>query len=102
MANGEQFAPPPREGSYFRAAIGLLAMFTAIGGFAALFIIRVPVDNRDAMMFALGAVFQWAASVISSEYGATTTGRKVAEAVTRRLESETDQAAAADASAKKP
>lgn len=70
----------------FRWIIGVVAMLTAVGGFAALFFITIPTENRDAMMFALGAVFGWAGSVIASEYGATTTGRKVAESVVRNIE----------------
>lgn len=97
----EKLGPPPKEGVYFRAAIGLIAMLTAIGGFAALFFIRVPPENRDAMMFALGAVFGWAASVVNSEYGATTTGRKVADAAVRKIEQET-ATTAADADAARP
>jgi hypothetical protein len=71
---------------FFRFLIGFVVMLTAIGGFAALFIIRVPPENKDAMMFALGSVFGWAASVVASEYGATTTGRKVAESAVRSIE----------------
>lgn len=70
----------------FRFVIGALVLATAIGGFAALFVVRVPPENKDAMMFALGAVFGWAASVVASEYGATTTGRKVAEQAVRTME----------------
>jgi hypothetical protein len=73
----------------FRFIIGLTVMATAIGGFAALFFIKVPVENKDAMMFALGAVFQWAAGVVASEYGASTTGRKVAESAVRQIERQT-------------
>jgi hypothetical protein len=79
--NGEH-----HESGAFRFVIGCIVMVTAIGGFAALFIIRVPPENKDAMMFALGSVFGWAASVVSSEYGATTTGRKVAEQAVRTME----------------
>jgi hypothetical protein len=74
------------EGRAFRWTIGLLVMLTAIGGFAALFRLKVPPENKDAMMFALGAVFQWAAGVVASEYGSSTTGRKVAEAAVRNIE----------------
>jgi hypothetical protein len=73
----------------FRFLIGFVALATAVGGFAALFIVRVPPENKDAMMFALGAVFGWATSVIASEYGATTTGRKVAESAVRQIERQT-------------
>ena len=94
MDEAEKMGPPPREGVYFRAGIGLIVMLTAIGGFAALFFIRVPGENKDAMMFALGAVFQWAAGVVASEYGASTTGRKVADAAVRKIEQETTTASA--------
>lgn len=70
----------------FRAIIGFIALAAGIGGFAALFVIEIPPRNENALMFALGIVFQWGASVISSEYGVTTTGRTVAEAVTRKIE----------------
>lgn len=78
--------PEHHNSSWFRFVIGALVMVTAIGGFAALFVVRVPPENKDAMMFALGAVFGWAAGVVASEFGATTTGRRVAEAATRQLE----------------
>lgn len=74
------------DGRAFRWVVGLVVMLTAIGGFAALFIIKVPPENKDAMMFALGSVFGWAASVVASEYGSTTTGRKVADSAIRGLE----------------
>jgi hypothetical protein len=74
------------EGRVFRWTIGLIVMSAAIGGFAALFVLRVPQENKDAMMFALGSVFGWAAAVVASEYGATSIGRKVAEGAVRGLE----------------
>lgn len=80
--------PDHNDGRAFRWTIGLIVMLTAIGGFAALFYVKVPIENKDAMMFALGAVFQWAAGVVASEYGATTTGRKVAESAIRKIERE--------------
>jgi hypothetical protein len=77
---------PKKTSGVFRFVIGFVVMLTAIGGFAALFIIRVPPENKDAMMFALGSVFGWAASVVASEYGATTIGRSVAESAVRSIE----------------
>jgi hypothetical protein len=74
------------ESGIFRFIIGFVVMATAVGGFAALFVVRVPPENKDAMMFALGAVFGWAAGVVASEFGATTTGRKVAEQAVRTME----------------
>jgi hypothetical protein len=82
------FAPPPKEGSIFRAILGFIAMAAAIGGFGALFFFEIPARNENAIMFALGAVFGWASQVISSEYGATTTGRRAAETVFKKLEKE--------------
>lgn len=74
------------DGRAFRWVVGMLVLATAVAGFAALFYLRVPPENKDAMMFALGAIFGWAGAVVSSEYGVTTTGRKVAESVVRQIE----------------
>mgnify|MGYP003577594727 CR=1 FL=1 len=76
----------PKEGSFFRAAIGLLALGAGIAGFTALFYIEIPARNENALMFAMGIVFGWGSAVIASEYGATTTGRKVAESAIRKIE----------------
>ena len=78
-----------KDSGFFRFVIGLVVLATAVGGFAALFVVKVPIENKDAMMFALGAVFQWAAGVVASEYGASTTGRKVAESAVRQIERQT-------------
>jgi hypothetical protein len=78
-----------KDSGIFRFIIGAVVMLTAVGGFAALFVVRVPPENKDAMMFALGAVFGWAAGVVASEFGATTTGRKVAESAVRQIERQT-------------
>lgn len=78
-----------KEGSWFRAGIGLLALTAGIGGFAALFWIEIPARNENALMFAMGIVFGWGSAVVASEYGATTTGRKVAESALRRIENDT-------------
>jgi hypothetical protein len=74
------------DGRAFRWVIGIMVMMTATVGFGALFFLKVPPENKDAMMFALGSVFGWAASVVASEYGSTTTGRKVADSAIRGLE----------------
>ncbi len=74
-----------REGHVFRSVIGIMAMLTAIGGFGLLFFFEIPARNENAIMFALGAVFGWAGSVIASEYGASNTGRKVAESAIRKF-----------------
>lgn len=78
--DGTAFAPPPKEGSAFRATIGLMAVVGSLAGFAALFVVAIPPGNRDALMFAMGVIFGWGSSVIGSEYGASQVGRKAANA----------------------
>lgn len=78
-----------KDSGVFRFIIGALTMLTAISGFGALFFVAIPRGNENALMFALGAVFGWAGSVVASEYGATTTGRKVAESAVRQIERQT-------------
>ncbi|HVJ72206.1 MAG TPA: hypothetical protein VM531_11990 [Sphingomicrobium sp.] len=78
--------PPPKDGSVFRAIIGFLALGAGIAGFGALYFIAIPDKNENALMFALGIIFQWGSSVLASEYGATTTGRRVAESAIKKIE----------------
>ncbi len=75
-----------KEGSFFRAMIGMLALGAGIAGFVALFYIEIPARNENALMFAMGIVFGWGSAVIASEYGASTTGRKAAESAIRQIE----------------
>lgn len=76
--------PPPHDGAGFRAVIGMLCLFGGLVGFAMLFVVRVPPENRDAMMLALGIVMGWGSAVVQSEYGASSTGRKAADATIQR------------------
>lgn len=78
MSEESKFAPPPKDGSGFRAVIGLIAVVGSMAGFAGLYFIEVPAGNRDALMLALGIVFGWGSAVVQSEYGASTVGRKAA------------------------
>ena len=78
--------PPPKEGSLFRAAVGIVALIAGIAGFAGLFFIEIPPGNRDALMFALGIVTGWGSSVVNSEYGASTTGRRAADSMVKKIE----------------
>ena len=86
MSDDSTLGPPPKEGSAFRAVIGFLALATGIAGFGALFFIEIPARNENALMFALGVVFGWGSSVIASEYGASTTGRRAADATIKQIE----------------
>jgi hypothetical protein len=94
----EQLGPPPKEGIYFRAAIGLIALLGGLLGLVALYFVEVPEGNKEPLLLALGIVLQWGGSVVASEYGATTTGRRVADAAVKKIEQET-ATTAADANA---
>ncbi len=77
---------PHNEGKYFRPSIGVLCIVGGLAGFFALYFIEVPTGNRDAMMLALGIVLGWASAVVQSEYGSTSTGRKVTDSAIRNIE----------------
>lgn len=74
------------EGGVFRYTIGLLAIIGGLAGLAGLYFVEIPAGNKEPLLLAIGLVLGWGSSVISSEYGATTTGRKVAEAAVRQVE----------------
>lgn|GEM_PF-6768265 len=78
--------PPPKEGSFFRGLVGLLSVTGSLIGFCGLFFVEIPAGNRDALMLALGIVFGWGSAVVQSEYGASNTGRRVAESALKSLE----------------
>lgn len=86
MSEEATIGPPPKDGSVFRGIVGFVALAASIIGFGALFFVAIPPGNRDALMFALGGVFGWASSVVNSEFGASTTGRKAAESAIKKLE----------------
>lgn len=77
------------DNAWFRGFIGI---FVVVGGFAALaglYVIDIPTGNKEPLLLAIGIVLGWGGSVIASEYGATTTGRKVAESAVRQIERQT-------------
>lgn len=86
MTDKTILGPPPRDGSLFRGVIGLVCVIGSLVGFGGLYFVEIPAGNRDALMLALGIVFGWGSAVVQSEYGASTTGRKVAEAGLKRME----------------
>lgn len=75
---------PPKDSTWFRSIVGLLALTGGIVGLLALFFVEVPAGNRDALMLGLGAILGWGASVINYEFGGSTAGRKAAEAGIKR------------------
>lgn len=74
-----------KDGNAFRAFVGLLALVGSLAGFFLLFFYEMPPRNENAIMLALGIVFGWGSAVVQSEYGASTTGRKVAESAIKKL-----------------
>jgi hypothetical protein len=83
------------DGAMFRGIIGLIALMGAMGGFFLLFVIEIPLRNENALLLALGFVMGWAGAVIASEYGSTSTGRKIADSAIRGSERLAVAAAAA-------
>ncbi len=80
------------DSAFFRGTIGMIALIGGLAGFFALFYVEIPTGNRDAMMLALGLVLGWASAVISSEFGSTSTGRKIADSAIRNSEKLTEAA----------
>lgn len=75
-----------KDSRYFRPFIGVLCVLGSLLGFAGLYFVEIPGSNDKALMFAMGIVFGWGSMVVSSEYGSTATGRKVAESAIRKIE----------------
>lgn len=86
--NGNGSAPLAGEKAdgRFRMVLGLICVLAAILGFAGLYFVDIPPGNRDALMLALGSIFGWGSAVVQSEFGASTTGRKVAESAIKQLD----------------
>ncbi len=76
---------PARDGAAFRALIGLICVTAGLGGLALLFFIEVPARNENALLLALGVVLGWGSSVVASEYGASSSGRKAADAALNQI-----------------
>lgn len=70
----------------FRGLVGFAAVAGSLIGFFLLYFVEVPEGNREPLLLALGIVFGWGSAVVQSEYGASTTGRRVAEAAVQRIE----------------
>jgi hypothetical protein len=79
--NGDQ-----HDKGIFRGFIGLMVLIGGLGALAGLYVIDVPAGNKEPLLLAIGIVLGWGGSVVNSEYGATTTGRKVAEQAVRTME----------------
>lgn len=75
-----------QDNAIFRQAIGMLCIIGGLTALAGLYFVDVPEGNKEPLLLAIGIVLGWGGSVVNSEYGATTTGRKVAETAVRTME----------------
>jgi hypothetical protein len=72
-------AAPPKEGSLYRALLGLVALIGGLLGLAGLYFVPIPEGNREPLLLALGLVLGWGSTVVSYEFGSSPAGRKAAE-----------------------
>lgn len=74
------------DNAIFRQFIGVLCIVGGLSALAGLYFVQVPEGNKEPLLLAIGIILGWGGNVVSSEYGATTTGRKVAETAVRTME----------------
>lgn len=89
----------PWYSALFRGLIGAAAIIGSLAALAGLYFIAVPIGNKDPLLLAIGIILGWGSSVVSSEYGSTSTGRKVVEQAVKNIER---QQITADANAQNP
>lgn len=70
----------------FRQQLGLIAVVGSLLAFGLLFFVTIPAQNENALMFAMGVIFGWGSAVFASEYGSSSTARKVTEGAIRQME----------------
>lgn len=76
-------AGPPRQGSIYRAVLGLVALVGGLLGLGGLYFVPIPEANREPLLLALGLVLGWGSTVVGYEFGSSPAGRKAAEAGVR-------------------
>lgn len=70
----------------FRGFIGVLALISSVAALAGLYFINVPTGNKEPLLLAIGIIMGWGSSIVNSEYGATSTGRRVVEQAVKNIE----------------
>ena len=73
-------ASPPREGSLYRALLGLVALVGGLMGLGGLYFVPIPEGNREPLLLALGLVLGWGSTIVGYEFGSSPSARKAAEA----------------------
>lgn len=74
----------------FRPLLGTVCVLGGLGGVFALYAFPIPGPNTEALLLALGIILGWGSAVVQSEYGASSTGRKLNEATVRAFEKQVD------------
>lgn len=78
--------PSNKYSNLFRGFIGVVAIVGSMSALAGLYFIDVPAGNKEPLLLALGLILGWGSSVVGSEYGATSTGRKVVDQAVKNIE----------------
>lgn len=74
---------PPKEGSIYRAVLGICAIGAGVLGLTGLYFVEIPPGNKEAVLLAIGIVLGWGSTVIGYEFGSSPSGRKAADAGVR-------------------
>lgn len=75
----------PTRNSTFRFLVGLLALSAGIVGLVGLYVYPIPEGNREPLLVALGIVLGWGSNVVQAEFGGTTAGKKLTNALADKM-----------------
>lgn len=73
-------------GPLARNITGGFALLIAAGIVGGLFLLEIPVGNRDVAMVALGVALGWAGTVVNYHYGSSEGSKAKTELLTRHQE----------------
>lgn len=68
--------------------VGIIVMGLAVGIVAGLFLMEIPVGNRDVAMMALGIAISWAGSVVNFHYGSSSGSSRKTDMLAQQKEPE--------------
>lgn len=70
----------------FRGFVGVTAILGSLLALGGLYFVDVPSSNKEPLLLALGLILGWGTSVVNSEYGASSTARKVVEQAVKNID----------------